>query len=113
MANKDRGEVTLQAGDVTYTIRFTVNSLCNLEDAMGMPITKIGAELDTGAKTKEIKLGTLRTILKYGLTEDKTLEEVGDIIGAAGLPAVMSVIAAGIAQAFPKPEDGTATKNPK
>lgn len=113
MANKDRGEVTLQAGDVTHTIRFTVNSLCNLEDAMSMPITKIGAELDIGAKTKQIKLGTLRTILKYGLTEDKTLEEVGNIIGEAGLPAVMTAIAAGIAQAFPKSEAGEASKDPK
>lgn len=113
MANKDRGEVTLQAGDVTHIIRFTINSLCNLEDAMGMPITKIGTELDAGAKTKTIKLGTLRTILKHGLIEEKTLDEVGDIIGEAGLPAVMTAIAAGIAQAFPKAEAGTASKDPK
>lgn len=110
MANKDRGEVTLQAGDVTHKIRFTVNSLCNLEDEMQMPITEIGAQLGSA---KQVKLGTLRTILKHGLFQQPTLEEAGEIIGAAGLPAVLSAIAAGIAQAFPEPEAGKTNKDPK
>lgn len=110
MANKDRGEVTLQAGDVTHTIRFTVNSLCNLEDAMGMPITKIGDDLGSA---KQVKLGTLRTILKFGMVEEKTLEQAGDIIGEAGIAAAMTAIHQAIAQAFPAPEAKVAGQNPK
>lgn len=108
MANKDRGEVTLQAGDVTHKIRFTVNSLCNLEDHLEMPITEIGAKLSDARK---VKLSLLRTILKHGMDEEKTLDEVGLIIGEAGLPAVMAAIASGIAQAFP--EAGKSGKDPK
>lgn len=110
MANKDRGEVTLQAGGVTHKIRFTVNSLCNLEDELQMPITEIGAKLGSA---KQVRLGLLRTILKHGMIEQPTTEQAGEIIGAAGLPAVLTAISAGIAQAFPEPEAGKASTDPK
>lgn len=110
MANKDRGEVALQAGDVTHVIRFTVNSLCNLEDHMDLPITEIATKLGDG---KKVRIGLLRTLLKFGLVEEKTIEQVGEIIGEAGLPAVMMAIQQGIAQAFPKPEAKAAEENPK
>lgn len=110
MANKDRGEVTLQAGGVTHKICFTVNSLCNLEDALDLPITAIGAKLGDPSK---LKLSLVRTILKYGIDPEPTIEEAGLIIGEAGLPTVMMAIAAGIAQAFPESEAKAADKNPK
>lgn len=108
MANPTRGEVTLQAGDVTHVVRFTVNSLCNLENELDMPITAIGDKL---GNAKQVRLGLLRTMLKYGLVTPMGDEQVGDLIGAVGLPAVLNAIVAGIAQAFP--EAKVAEKNPK
>lgn len=108
MANKDRGEVTLQVGGVTHVVRFTVNNLCNLENEMDMPITEIGAKIGSA---KQVRLGLLRTILKHGLVQPMSETEVGDLIGAAGLPAVLNAIMAAITQAFP--EAKVAEGNPK
>lgn len=108
MANKDRGEVTLQTGDVTHKLRFTVNSLCNLEDALDMSIIEIGNKL---SDVKKVRVSLLRTILKHCLPGGTTDDQAGEIIGEVGLPATMSAISEAIKQAFP--EAKAAEKNPK
>lgn len=64
--------------DKPREIRYPFNSLCFLEDTLGLPIADIGEALG-GA----VKLGTIRALLFAGLIDEDptlTLKKVGDLI---------------------------------
>jgi hypothetical protein len=120
MVNPIRGEVSLPAGDETFTLRFSANALVDLEDALGMGIVAIGAEMTSWAsQPARIRFKTIRAVVWAGLQEHHPerleggaanpdgvdLRRAGDIIVAAGgIEPVTSKISEAFARAFPAPE---------
>ncbi|MEP6827917.1 MAG: hypothetical protein ABJA10_07565 [Aestuariivirga sp.] len=114
MANENRGEVALVLGEATYTLLFSVNALCNLEDRMGKPINEILSSMgeNTGLKM-------LRSLLQCGLSQrhpEITEAIAGDLLSFGNTQVVTAKIGEALALAFPAPtgsEAGSATENPK
>lgn len=87
MANRQKKVVALTL-DKPRTLRFTLNSLAEIEDRLGVPLTKM-AEVELGIKS-------IRTMLWAGLIhEDKqiTEEEVGDLVDFENLEYVQEKVA--------------------
>jgi len=98
MANPHRGEVAL--GD--HTLVFSINAICDLEDALGRSITEIGTEMETG-----LSMRTLRAVIWAGLQErhpGTSEKQAGDIISEVGVPAAGEAVSAAFAAAFPQAE---------
>lgn len=104
MANPLRGEVELKADDTSYTLAFTINSVCELEDKLDRPLTDIVADMG--------RISVVRAVLWAGLLHHHkmTVEEAGDVMHQAGAAATAQAINASLSQAFPQPS-GTARKN--
>lgn len=110
MANAHRGTVALQAGDRAYTLSFSVNALCELEDALDKPVAEIVATLQDPAK---LRLGTVRQFLWAGLLDhhkDVTVEQAGEIATDAGFSIAVEKIGAAIELAFPVADKGAKGK---
>lgn len=92
MANKYRGEVTLKAGDKTYTLDLSLNALCEAEGILGRTIMKIAEELND---PERLSVTSLRGILCAALREhhgDVSVKEAGRIAGVAGFQATLDAI---------------------
>ena len=102
MANPHRGQVDIKAGDRTFTLSFSINAMCELEDLMGEPIARIAQGLgDAGS----VKISTVRALVWAALRDkhpEVTLEGAGDIIADAGVNGVMEAIGRAFAMAFPE-----------
>lgn len=64
--------LTFQTEEGIYSLRFSVNNLCKLEDLLGKPLAQLG---------DNVGLRELRTMFYCGITPSVTMEECGDIIG--------------------------------
>ncbi len=105
MANPLRGEVEMKAGDKSYTLAFTINSVCELEAKLDKPLTDIVAGMG--------RISVVRAVLWAGLLHHHkmTLEEAGDVMHQAGAGVAAQAINAALSQAFPQPEAGATRKN--
>lgn len=112
MANKHRGEVSLQVGSETYTLRLSINELCNIEQAFGgKPIQEILGELENG---DNVKLTTLRTIVHAAFKSshpEMTVEETGNIMGEYGAAETVKKLIEAMTAGMP--EAKVADANPK
>ena len=96
MANKQKNEVSIML-DKKRTIRFTLNALAEIEDALGVPLSQLS----------EVKLGvkTVRTMLWAGLLhEDETLTErqVGNWVDFENLEEVQTKVTEAFGMAMAK-----------
>lgn len=103
MANKARSEVSLQAGDETYTLRYTTNALAELEDALGMPLPRVGERLQSGG----VGIKEIRALLWAGLLHrygevGMTLQAAGDIMDKTGIEAAAEAVSEAFQLAFPQ-----------
>jgi hypothetical protein len=111
MANPYRGSVALQVGDRAYTLSFSINALCELEDLLGQPVAKIAAQMN---KPEEVRMKTVRAIVWAALRdhhEEVDLKQAGLIASESGVPAVMDAIGRAFTLAFPDQKGGKA--NPR
>ncbi|KKX28226.1 GTA-gp10 family protein [Rhizobium sp. LC145] len=102
MANSNRGSVSLKAGDKEYTLSFSVNALCELEDAFGMPIQKIGSIFNDA---ENITVKDVRKLICAALHDhhpEVEINEAGKIATDAGLPSCMEKIGKAFQLAFPE-----------
>jgi hypothetical protein len=86
MANIERGEVKIML-DKERTIKFTLNTLIEVEDALGHPLAELG---------DKISIRAMRTLLTAGLRhEDKELTEeyVGELITMDNMKEVQEALA--------------------
>ena len=108
MANKERGEVTVEADGKTYTLRFSIDAMCQMEDVTGKGVVAITQEFADPAK---IRMATARAALWAALHEqhpELTLMQAGELIPkAGGLQVVLNKVSEAILLAFPTTE-GTA-----
>lgn len=86
MANKQRQMVGLELQGKTYTLRYTLNSLAEIEDKLGVTL----AELD------KVNLGikSIRVLLWAGLIHEGLTEfEVGDMVDFDNFEYVQTKVA--------------------
>lgn len=102
MANPHRGQVALHAGDDTYTLSFSVNAICALEEALDMPVAKIGGMLDDPDK---MRMALMRTVVWAALQDHHDAlseKDAGLVISAAGIGPTMAKIGEAFQLAFPQ-----------
>lgn len=113
MPNPHKGEVELKAGDATYVLRYSIDAICTLEDALDKGFPAIAEEMSVPAN---VRLSNLRQILLAGLREqqpDITLREAGELIVlAGGAITVLGKIAEAFTAAFPEAE-ASGKKSPR
>jgi hypothetical protein len=105
MTNSFRGEVPLQVGETTYTLRFSANALCELEDALGMGINKIAAQM---ADPETMRMKTVMTVVWAGLRDrhpDITLAQAGEILTDASLSRAMEAVSKAFILTFGSPAE--------
>lgn len=86
MANTERGQVTIML-DKERTLKFTLNTLIDVEDTLGFSLSKLG---------DNISIRVMRTLLTAGLRhEDKELTEetVGEYITMDNMEEVQEALA--------------------
>jgi len=110
MANKERGHVTLETGGATYRLSFSMNAMCELEDAFGKPFMEVAELLNVAGLPK---ISDIRKLLWGAFTDhnpgfefcDKeTLRRVGEIANERGLTETMDLIGEAFQAAFPDPD---------
>ena len=109
MANASRGSVALQAGDTAYTLSFSINALCELEDVFGMPPAQVGKLFDDETKTS---MKDVRKLIMVGLHDhhpELDEKQAGTIGTQAGMNVTMEAIGKAFALAFPEAPE---TANP-
>lgn len=107
MANPHTGERSFEVGGATYTLRFTVNALCELEDAVGSSVSELGAALADPTRAR-VKL--MRALLWAGLRDrhpQLTIEDAGALLDDGGAQRIMPLVAEAFSLAFPAPEKKT------
>lgn len=105
MANKERGEVSFQALDQTWTMKIGTDAMCAMEEETGKGISEIAAELGG----KSVKLSTLRLLVWAGLQhhhEGTSLKECSSLIDDVGVAAIGPLVGQAFQAAFPKKEAG-------
>lgn len=110
MANPFKGEVPLTVGADTYTLSFSANALCELEDALDKPLDEI-IEMLRNAAT--VRLSTMRVMFWQALRDhhpDMTLEDTKAILRQVSPKDMGGLI--GRAFSLAMPED-KADENPK
>lgn len=113
MANKERGEVLLKIADQDYILRFTINSICELEDELGQGIQEIIQSLEDPDK---LRIKPLRALFWAGLLDKQpqtTIRAAGDILTGVGTAEVFEAVSAALAAAFPDNKKNKPDKNPK
>lgn len=103
MANPQRGEVDLKAGDKTYRFRLSMNTLCEMEDHFGKSFNEIMADLG-----KKPSMKGLRTVVMFGLRDNEPApdeKEAGKVIDDVGVTAINEALKKAIKSAFPDVEE--------
>lgn len=104
MANKLRGEIEIEAGGKTYTLRMSINAIAEIEQRLNLGINEIAAAL---SDMPRLRIGTLRAIVWGCLREhhkDLAIEDAGEIIGEMGVQLTLERINAAFLVAFPSAE---------
>lgn len=111
MANKHRGEVSLEVDGVAYSMRLSANALCELEGVLQRSAPEVFSSLG------HVDFRSLRAIVWASLSESKpgiTLSGAGVIIDAVSVKTIVEKIAQLVAVTFPQPDAVEAsTENPR
>jgi hypothetical protein len=103
MANPHKGEMSLDVGNVVYTVVYDFDIMVQMERHFKMGIPKLAG---TMASTETLAMDMVRTILWYGLKRKHptiTEEQAGELIYAAGgVGVVTRLFGEAIQLAFPE-----------
>jgi len=100
LANKNKGEVSFEANERSYTMRFSANALCELEDVLNMGVNDVAEQM---SKPKNLRIKTVRGIFWAGLRDhhpEITIQKAGDIIQDISLPRCLELIGKAFNLAF-------------
>jgi hypothetical protein len=106
MTNPHRGEAELIVNGELNVLRFTMNSLCALEEELGEPVAALADKMKDPA---QFRISMARAVLWAGLLHkrrDLTIEQAGEIIDEAGITATMAAIGKAFSLAFATPKPG-------
>lgn len=114
MANRVKGEVPFKLGDREFILCFNHNALSELEDKLDKGIVSISAEMNRWKDEPErVRIKWVRALLWAGLQKHHpslTVDDVGEMMSAAGGSEVMDAIGAAMQSAFSEP--GAKDENP-
>lgn len=102
--NPHKGDVAFEAGERSYTLRFSTNAIVVMEDHFDMGVNKISALL---SDADNLRIGHVRAVFWAGLTDHHAgvkLQEVGPIIDAIGQARAVELIALAFTRAYPEAE---------
>lgn len=89
MANRERGEVPLEAGGKTYTLRLSHNALCELEALLSTPERPVSYQEVLARILVRSRMVEFRALMWAALREfhpEMTVKDAGELIDAAGGP---------------------------
>lgn len=101
MANPARGEVAFRVADSEYTLKFSTNAICELEERLDKGLNTIVANME--------RLTTVRALLWAGLRAkhpDVTIAQAGEMIDRVGMAEATETIGKALTAAFPAPTEG-------
>lgn len=104
MANPHRGEVGFLADGKAYTMVYTINSLCELEEETGKGVDVLAADLEAPS------ISLVRTLFWAGLRArhpEITVTAAGEIIDTLGFPEVSALIERAFNLTFPEAPKGS------
>lgn len=113
MANPHRGAVALETDGKVYSLRFTTNSICELEEHFGQPIAKIVTELqdESNASMKMVRAVVWGALLSE--QPDITLKDAGNLLDEVGVDALTEKLGLALQRFFPDAEAGEKKNPPK
>lgn len=100
MANPARGEVAFTVADTEYTLKYSTNAICELEERLDKGLNVIVANME--------RLTTVRALLWAGLRAkhpDVTIQQAGELIDKVGMAQATEVIGKALTTAFPPAKD--------
>lgn len=100
MANPHKSEVAFKVGETEYTLKFSTNAICELEDRLDKGLNTIVANME--------RLTTVRALLWAGLRAkhpEVNIAQAGEMIDRLGMPEVTEVIGRALTAAFPVAEE--------
>lgn len=106
MSNRTKGEIGFDAGGKRYTLCFSVNALCALEDRLEIGAVTVAQQM---ADASTMRIGTARALFWAGLQDahpELTLDAAGAVMSEIGITAAVEVISKGMAAAFPDEAGG-------
>ena len=112
MANANRGQVALDFEGGNFTLEYSINATCDLEDHYNLPIGKVAEKLQN---PDGVRMSDLRVVGWAALREphpDTDVIEAGRIANAAGAQLAMTIVAEAFRAAFPAPK-GKPSVDPK
>lgn len=104
-ANPHRGSVEFEIEGKTYTLRYSINAICVLEERAGRTLLQLAEDLKD---ITTLRMATIRDVLYAGLIEhhpEITVAAAGElIIAAGGAIKVVAKFSDAMAAAYPAPE---------
>lgn len=112
MANIQKGEVSFEALDKSWTIKLGTNAMCEIEDATGYSINDIGDKLSGD----HFNMKLMRTVFVSGMVEfhaDIDEQTVGNVIDDIGFDKAAQIMEQAFVFATPEQKGGPKKGNPK
>ena len=95
------GDVSFEAGGQTYRLRYSINALCDMEEALGMGVRDFYRLVSSG----DLRMTHVRGAFWAGLRQHQpsiTKAQAGDIIQAlGGVDAATELLGEALTRAFP------------
>ena len=113
MANAHKGEVEFALDKKVYTLRFSINAMCHLEDATGGSVVELANMMSDPSK---LSLRTLRTVFWCGLRdhhEAMTETDAGRVMDELGLVEAAQKVVEAFTLAFPEAANAPSPFPPK
>ncbi|KFB10332.1 hypothetical protein [Nitratireductor basaltis] len=104
MANAERGAVALEAGGKVYSLRFSTNAICEVEDHFGKPIMKIVEDLQDETN---VSMKMVRALVWGALLEEHPAiqpSQAGYLLDEVGVPVMTEKIGLALQRFFPEAE---------
>jgi hypothetical protein len=102
MGNIHRGDIEFTVDKKVYTLRYSINAMCDLEERLGQSVVEVGTLMSDPAK---LSMSVIRSIFWAGLRDHHeaiTETEAGRIMSALGIVEASQMIAKAFASAFPE-----------
>lgn len=96
MANPARGEVAFTVADTEYTLKYSTNAICELEERLDKGLNTIVANME--------RLTTVRALMWAGLRAkhpDVSIQQAGELIDKMGMAQATEIIGQALTTAFP------------
>lgn len=115
VANPHRGQVSLVAGEATYTLSMSINAMCALEAHLGRPMGAVMTDiLAMHGDPSRMSLTLLRAVLWAALRDHHSVDEAkaGEVMGEVGLPSALAGVTQAFTLAFPAKKAGADVRPP-